>query len=419
MSEYYKVTNVKEVHYGYQYTTGLNIDPSSYGMHYTNKENIEKFLSYGFYIRKVTIPADAIIQTKSSYIWSSNKLVLEDQYNIFDPVTIIIFNLENSNYILSSMISKKLYSLLNWYFEFKHSILENFIKENSSFVVEFFKNDSNFFDWIKINFPNLVVGDSNNNIKLVDKYIDIKYLYCDENINVSRQTALEEWFSQNVGYQVIKITKLFSILVKHSQIYSLNLLHKITDEKGLTLVLPFEAARIISNSKLLISWIQKINISFKKFINLNDFDNKVISFMKSNYGKDIIKINNLMLVHWKVLFHIISKNYNMLTKEILDKMHIKKVTTYNLIDIINADNIKLLDDIYAKNKSLILYDNILTNLIVFTNKTKFLDWFSSRQTNFKLDNEDYFDYFDNPDIYGIHKSTIDWVVSYQKIENNI
>jgi len=62
--KYYKVLNINENHHGLQYKTGLNVDPlpfnpsgnCKHGGIYFSSEDILAYLSYGCWIREVTLP---------------------------------------------------------------------------------------------------------------------------------------------------------------------------------------------------------------------------------------------------------------------------------------------------------------------------------------------------------------------------
>ena len=88
----YKITNKNEEHYGLQYHDGLNIDPVPFnpsgncepgGIYYANKD-ILAFLSYGCWLRKVTIPDDAQVYenpgTPKKY--KADKVILGERIKI-------------------------------------------------------------------------------------------------------------------------------------------------------------------------------------------------------------------------------------------------------------------------------------------------------------------------------------------------
>ena len=85
---YFKITNKKEKHHGYQYYNGLNILKSKFqpegncvpgGLYFSDGEHICDFLEFGIYIRQVTLPEDKkkfkmvkIGDTK----WRANQIIL-------------------------------------------------------------------------------------------------------------------------------------------------------------------------------------------------------------------------------------------------------------------------------------------------------------------------------------------------------
>ena len=89
---FYKILNEKENHNELQYKTGLNIDPLQFnpsgdcepgGIYFANKD-ILGFLSYGVWIRKVTLPEDSQVYKNpgSPEKWKANKVILGRKYKI-------------------------------------------------------------------------------------------------------------------------------------------------------------------------------------------------------------------------------------------------------------------------------------------------------------------------------------------------
>jgi len=101
---YFKVTNEKECHNGFQYQTGLNVLDKPFepkgscvggGLYFTDLENLSKFYSYGVWLRVVIIPEDAMmVKDPAGDKWRANKIILGDKYPLFDVETIKKFNLK-------------------------------------------------------------------------------------------------------------------------------------------------------------------------------------------------------------------------------------------------------------------------------------------------------------------------------------
>jgi len=98
---YFKITNEKENHNGFQYNDGLNVlkgefndDPKAScvagGFYFTDTEHIFEFLNYGIYLREVTLPTNdpdfKIVQDKNNK-WRANKIFLGKKYNLNDVST--------------------------------------------------------------------------------------------------------------------------------------------------------------------------------------------------------------------------------------------------------------------------------------------------------------------------------------------
>jgi hypothetical protein len=89
----YKFTNLQEIHYGYQYVDGLNVDPNEFditqgecskgGLYFTSIKHIYLWVCGNKYVRNVTIPDDARIccyETK----FKANKIIVGTRIRIND-----------------------------------------------------------------------------------------------------------------------------------------------------------------------------------------------------------------------------------------------------------------------------------------------------------------------------------------------
>jgi hypothetical protein len=89
----YKFTNSKEIHFGYQYVDGLNVDPNEFdisqgecskgGLYFTSSKYICKWISNNEYVRNVTIPDNAricIYETK----FKADKIIVGPRTRICD-----------------------------------------------------------------------------------------------------------------------------------------------------------------------------------------------------------------------------------------------------------------------------------------------------------------------------------------------
>jgi hypothetical protein len=89
---YLKITNSEENHNGLQCHTGLVEDIIPFkkegscvagGIYFTSPEFICNFLSYGIWIREVTIPEDAeLVKDSSGDKWRSNKVILGERKDL-------------------------------------------------------------------------------------------------------------------------------------------------------------------------------------------------------------------------------------------------------------------------------------------------------------------------------------------------
>ena len=98
---YYKITNAKENHNGFQYKDGLNIlieefndNPEAHcctgGLYFTDAKNIFEFLDYGVYLREIMLPVEnpdfKMVKDENKY--RANMIVLGKRYELFNVETI-------------------------------------------------------------------------------------------------------------------------------------------------------------------------------------------------------------------------------------------------------------------------------------------------------------------------------------------
>ena len=93
-AEFYKLTNMEELHNDFQFKTGLNIDIHEFnptgkctkgGIYFTDKCNLGRWIEYNckimFWIRKVMVPNDAVVYIEYNK-FKSNMLFLEERVAI-------------------------------------------------------------------------------------------------------------------------------------------------------------------------------------------------------------------------------------------------------------------------------------------------------------------------------------------------
>ena len=94
---FYKILNENECHRGFQYGTGLNIDPIPFqskgscvrGGIYFAREDILVFLNHGPWLRKVTLPSDARWvkdPEESPEKWRADRVILSEKEEITPAV---------------------------------------------------------------------------------------------------------------------------------------------------------------------------------------------------------------------------------------------------------------------------------------------------------------------------------------------
>lgn len=113
--KYYKITNEKELHNGYQYTDGLNILKEPFaetgscvagGFYFTTAANLHKFEHYGCNIREILLPKDnpAFKIVKDGDKFRSNMVILGEKYSILDPDTYAVLCLDVSKFNILNKI---------------------------------------------------------------------------------------------------------------------------------------------------------------------------------------------------------------------------------------------------------------------------------------------------------------------------
>uniref|UniRef100_A0A6G6ACT1 Ankyrin repeat-containing protein n=1 Tax=Borely moumouvirus TaxID=2712067 RepID=A0A6G6ACT1_9VIRU len=99
---YFKITNEKECHNGFQYVDGLNILQGEFNnnpkascvpgrLYFSDSENICKFLNYGVYLREVTLPTDnsdfQMLKDPEGNKYGACMIILGDKHDLRDPDT--------------------------------------------------------------------------------------------------------------------------------------------------------------------------------------------------------------------------------------------------------------------------------------------------------------------------------------------
>ena len=95
---YYKITNEKECHHGFQYKNGLNVDTLPFrkegscvpgGLYFTDKDNIPSYYGFGVWIREISLPLNDpdFLMVKDGNKWRANKIILGKRWSLHDPET--------------------------------------------------------------------------------------------------------------------------------------------------------------------------------------------------------------------------------------------------------------------------------------------------------------------------------------------
>jgi hypothetical protein len=95
---YLKITNSEENHKGLQYKTGLIEDILPFekegscvpgGIYFSDEKNICNFLSYGVWIREVSVPSDAeMVKDPKGDKWRASKVILGERKSLSEVSTL-------------------------------------------------------------------------------------------------------------------------------------------------------------------------------------------------------------------------------------------------------------------------------------------------------------------------------------------
>ena len=108
--KYYKITNRRENHNGYQYQDGLNLLDKRFqvrgtcvagGLYFTTLEHIHNFYNYGCWLREVEIPEEAqLVKDSTGDKWRADMIILKKKYPLYSTRVAETFNLKvNTDYI--------------------------------------------------------------------------------------------------------------------------------------------------------------------------------------------------------------------------------------------------------------------------------------------------------------------------------
>lgn len=155
--KFFKITNTKENHNGFQYKDGLNILDKKFdsneksscspgGLYFTTKEYISNFYNYGCNLRRIELPFNdpdfKMVKDPCGDKWRANKIILKEKYSLDDPNTYKQFGIDYPD--TNECIRKRLFGLM------EHIMI----------------NGGSFYGYHAEIFHNLVVF-NNNNLKFL------------------------------------------------------------------------------------------------------------------------------------------------------------------------------------------------------------------------------------------------------------
>lgn len=132
--EYFKITNETENHHGFQYKDGLNVLDRPFeasgrcvkgGLYFTTRSYIDKYYLYGINIRRIILPRSEpgfqMVLDPDGDKWRANKIIFGEKYDLLDPLTYQILNLDitKNKYFVDFASKYGRIDSLNWWLESK------------------------------------------------------------------------------------------------------------------------------------------------------------------------------------------------------------------------------------------------------------------------------------------------------------
>lgn len=164
---YYKITNQKEIHHGFQYKEGLNVLKDEFvtddkvscgkgGLYFTDAKNLHVFVDYGIHIRTITLPMEdpslKVVRVegndngKKYTKWRANKIILGKRYYLLDPDVVKQFKLPVTEYYMDTLSdigdTETLDKWLNSSKVHKYSVkcVDNALKNENFKILNWWKN---------------------------------------------------------------------------------------------------------------------------------------------------------------------------------------------------------------------------------------------------------------------------------------
>ena len=131
-TKFYKLTNLEELHNGYKYSDGINIDnktfTGNYGFYFSDLDHILYWIYYNDtkmeWIREVEISDDCVVEKLNNNYYKCNKLFLHPRVKISEK-----FDWNNETFCQKMLVSKQnFYSVL--YINVYNDDMINYIEEN-------------------------------------------------------------------------------------------------------------------------------------------------------------------------------------------------------------------------------------------------------------------------------------------------
>jgi hypothetical protein len=341
--------NINKVYYAFTndtHTDGINIFDQP--LKFYTKSSIAKNICWNTqhpfaYITQVLIPSDANVTSIWIHSWKSDKLLLTIKYPLYSADTIAKFNLHKSPYYINYVIKLGYNEILD-YLQTKIDLTRSPINITD-----------NAYQWFKqhiIKKPTTLIC-----------WEDLTDLIAD----ATRKNLIFQWLSETLnGNSILEIDQLINHLIKHSQIYILNLL--FTSQQ---INITYNQLSTITRSPLLTKWF----LTFLTTTGLTKIDknNSLFNWIVTSFNQsDFIQIDDSCYLTKDKLINKMCQTLDIKICEQIYKTIPFQLTDYNIIDIMTYGDSKILKWFASKKNIGIIYKDIFNDHILFFEDSKLL-----------------------------------------------
>ncbi len=219
---YFKITNEKENHFGFQYQDGLNVlterfneDVSKHcapgGFYFTTLEHIHYFYNCGCFLREIFLPVNdpnfkmihfnySSGHGKKIKKWRTNMIILGNKYELCNLETIEKFNLKINNNMFEMIFKNKKFDILDWCkinsnIRYTPDNITRFMTNGDIDLLQWFKD--NEYDMSYISLDGVFMNDRNDVLEwMKNNKQKIIYYWIDDALEYNKTNVLD-WLKKN------------------------------------------------------------------------------------------------------------------------------------------------------------------------------------------------------------------------------